>query len=53
MTSFQWRHRNYITEKRHLTKATGFFNFAPLPIKISGYASDLGPYLKRYFLSIV
>jgi len=37
--SFQWRHRIYVTEKRHQTKVTRFFNFGPLPIKISGYVS--------------
>jgi len=39
MTSFQWRHRNYVTEIRHQNKDIRFFNFGPLPIKISGYAS--------------
>jgi len=39
MTSFQWRHRNYVTKKRHQTYVTKFFNFRPLPIEISGYAS--------------
>jgi len=34
MTSF--------TKKRHQNKVTKFFQFGPLPIKISGYASGLG-----------
>jgi len=39
ITSFQGRHRYYVTEKRHQTNVTTFFHFGPLPIKISGYAS--------------
>jgi len=39
MTSFQWRHRYYINEKRYRTKFTRFFKFGRLPIKISDYAS--------------
>jgi len=39
MTSFKQRHHNHVTEKRHQTKVTRFFNFGALPIKISGYAN--------------
>jgi len=35
MTSCQWRHRNYVSEKRHKY----FFIFWAPSIKISGYAS--------------
>jgi len=41
ITSFQWHHRYYVTEKRHQTNVTRFFYFGPLPIKISGYASAI------------
>jgi len=37
MTSFQWRHRYYVTEKYHQTNVTKIFYFGPLPIKTSGY----------------
>jgi len=37
MTSLR---RHYVTEKRHQNNVTIFFCFGPLPIKISGYASD-------------
>jgi len=40
MTSFQWRHHHYVTEKRHKNNVTIFFPIWALPIKISGYASD-------------
>jgi len=40
ITSFQRCHRNYVTEKRHQTKATRFFNLSPLPVKFSCYAND-------------
>jgi len=39
ITSFQWRHRHYVTEKCDLSNVTSFFHFGPLPIKISGYVS--------------
>jgi len=39
MTSFQWRHRYYVIEKRHQTNVTKFFHLGFLPIKISGHAS--------------
>jgi len=42
MTSFQWRHHQYITEKRQQNNVTKFFQVGPLRIKISGYASGLG-----------
>jgi len=42
ITSFQWRHRYYVTEKRHQTYVTKFFHFGPLPIKIFGYAIVTG-----------
>jgi len=34
ITSFQWRHRYYVTEN-----VTRSFHFGPLPIKISVHAS--------------
>jgi len=39
MSSFQLRHRYYVTEKRRQTNVTRFFNFGPLLIKIFGYDS--------------
>jgi len=45
MTSFQWRYRFYVTEKRHQTNVIRFFNFELLPIKISGYGSGYKPVL--------
>jgi len=38
-SSFQLRHRYYVTEKRHQNSVTKFFDFGPPPIKISGHAS--------------
>jgi len=35
VTSLLLRHQN-----RHQTNVTRFFNFGPLPIKISGYANE-------------
>jgi len=51
MTSFQWRHHHYVTEKRHQNTATNFFQFGLLSIKISGYASErlLYFWLKLHF----
>jgi len=44
VTSFQGRHHNYITEKRHQIKVTNFFPFSSpyqkKEIEISGYASE-------------
>jgi len=34
-------HCYYVTEKLHQTNVTRFFHFGPLPIKISGYASEV------------
>jgi len=31
MTSFQWRRRYYVTEKRHHSNLTKFFHFVPSP----------------------
>jgi len=41
MTSVQWPQHHSVTEKRHLNNGTIFFQLGLLPIKISGYASDL------------
>jgi len=46
MTSFQWRHRYYVTEKRYQTDVTIFFYFGPLPFKNSGYTSGPTQYPK-------
>jgi len=43
VTSFQWRHRYYITKEGHHTNVTRFFNFEPLLIKTSGYAGFVFP----------
>jgi len=45
MTSFKWRHYHY----QNFTKITSqiFFQFGPLPIKISGYASGRVLYSKQ------
>jgi len=40
MTSLQWRHRYYVTEKLHQTNITIFFHFGLLSIKIPGYVSE-------------
>jgi len=39
MSSFQWRDRYCDTKKRHKTNIKRFFNFGPLLIKVSDYAS--------------
>jgi len=33
MTSFQWRHHHYITEKHHQYNVTNFFQFEPFQSK--------------------
>jgi len=40
MTLLLWRHRYYVTKKRHQTNVTRFLHFEPLPIKISGYTTS-------------
>jgi len=42
ITTIQLRHCHYVTEKHHQNNVQKFFQFKPLPIKTSGYASGLG-----------